>query len=281
MLNDKYESLFDLLKPHYKRPFSELPESLHLRVIDVFFPCGWDECAPAQRENAARQFDMHNNPALADERVYWDKVATNIVDKESVIERWEVMGDGGDIDKAIKKEAKLKELRSELAYLKAPLLHDFQAATTEPPALAAPDESNQPADTAMPALASKADGVTESPAAALPGTRPQTERTQTEPEAPETQAATAGGALSSFATTPICKLKKSALVKKHAFNWPTVGRDIDNNTRNGLAIAKLGGGFYDEAAAINWATEKGKITQNLMPKNSMSDCIASVKRRME
>ncbi len=57
-------------------------------------------------------------------------------------------------------------------------------------------------------------------------------------------------------------MKKAALIEKHAEVWPTIKRDFQDASENGLskaAKAPVHGGWY-EAAALNWADQRGKRT---------------------
>jgi hypothetical protein len=80
----------------------------------------------------------------------------------------------------------------------------------------------------------------------------------------------------------IRKIKKSALVKRYRNQWPTVENDINEASRNELHVAQLGGGFYDELKALQWAEERGKFSGNYpatLPKSSIFDSPVSVKNR--
>ncbi len=68
-------------------------------------------------------------------------------------------------------------------------------------------------------------------------------------------------------------MKKAALIDKHAKSWPTVKRDFQDASENGLskaAKAPLHGGWY-ENAALNWAEQRGKRTSEKQqgPANSI------------
>jgi hypothetical protein len=58
------------------------------------------------------------------------------------------------------------------------------------------------------------------------------------------------------------RIKKSALIKKYKHEWPSAEADINEASRNDLSKAKLGGGYYDEIKAIDWAKERGKFEDN-------------------
>lgn len=59
---------------------------------------------------------------------------------------------------------------------------------------------------------------------------------------------------------PRAKLQRKALIEKHLRKWESIDRDLKDAASNGLSgVAKLGGGFWDEEAALLWARERGKI----------------------
>lgn len=64
-------------------------------------------------------------------------------------------------------------------------------------------------------------------------------------------------------TAPIEKRKKSALVSECQSDWPTIERDIQDASRNGLAAAaKLADGRdWDKGRALEWAKERGKLIE--------------------
>jgi len=64
-------------------------------------------------------------------------------------------------------------------------------------------------------------------------------------------------------TAPIEKRKKSALVSECQSDWPTIERDIQDASRNGLAAAaKLTDGRgWDKDRALEWAKERGKLIE--------------------
>jgi hypothetical protein len=62
--------------------------------------------------------------------------------------------------------------------------------------------------------------------------------------------------------TEVEKMKKAALIKRFVHQWPSLESDIGEASRNGLALARLSGGFYDVGKAIKWAKEKGKFNES-------------------
>lgn len=102
-------------------------------------------------------------------------------------------------------------------------------------------------------------------------------------EAPPLPIPGKGQSLASQESSCIERLKKSALVAKYKYQWPTVITDIADGSRNGLNEAKLGGGFYDLSKAIQWAKERGKfkeVTLITTSSNSILNSPASVIRRI-
>lgn len=58
-------------------------------------------------------------------------------------------------------------------------------------------------------------------------------------------------------------MKKAALIKKHEPEWPTINRDFQDASDNGLSIAAKapGHGEWFEADALNWARQRGKLNE--------------------
>ena len=58
-------------------------------------------------------------------------------------------------------------------------------------------------------------------------------------------------------------MKKAALIKKHAYQWRTINRDFQDARENKLlSAAKASGhGAWFEAAALDWARQRGKLTE--------------------
>ena len=58
-------------------------------------------------------------------------------------------------------------------------------------------------------------------------------------------------------------MKKAALIARHAHQWPTIERDFQDAPDNKLrsAASAPGHGEWYEAAALNWAGQRGKLTE--------------------
>ena len=56
-------------------------------------------------------------------------------------------------------------------------------------------------------------------------------------------------------------MKRAALIKKHIAQWPTINRDFQDASENDLSKAAKapGHGEWFEAAALNWAEQRGKL----------------------
>lgn len=57
------------------------------------------------------------------------------------------------------------------------------------------------------------------------------------------------------------KIKKAALIKKYRYQWRTAEMDINAGSNNDLGLARLEHGYYDEQKALQWASERGKLTE--------------------
>ncbi len=68
-------------------------------------------------------------------------------------------------------------------------------------------------------------------------------------------------------------MKKAALIKKHATQWPTANRDFRDASENDLSKAAKapGHGNWFEADALKWAEKRGKLTKEKQqsPTNSI------------
>lgn len=58
-------------------------------------------------------------------------------------------------------------------------------------------------------------------------------------------------------------LKKAALIQKHQRQWPTINRDFQDSSENELSKAAKapGHGNWFEADALNWARQRGKLSE--------------------
>jgi len=72
------------------------------------------------------------------------------------------------------------------------------------------------------------------------------------------------------AGTPKFNMTKAALVKAHKHEWPTIEGDLAHASENGLAAAKAGTRDWYEAAAMDWARAKGKLTDTAKPKDALT-----------
>ena len=62
--------------------------------------------------------------------------------------------------------------------------------------------------------------------------------------------------------TGMVRRMRAALIKELSGVWPSIERDLSDNRRNGLSVAKLQvHGFWDMNKAVKWASERGKITK--------------------
>lgn len=75
---------------------------------------------------------------------------------------------------------------------------------------------------------------------------------------PKTASKTGGHAQS--VGTPVFNMTKAALVKAHKHEWPTIESDLAHASENKLDAARAGKRDWYEAAALDWARAKGKLT---------------------
>lgn len=79
-------------------------------------------------------------------------------------------------------------------------------------------------------------------------------------------------------------LKKAALIKKHLHSWPTINRDFQDASENGLSTAAKATkhGDWLEAKALDWANQKGKIlSSELHHKHAASTLWPSVVHKIK
>ena len=87
-----------------------------------------------------------------------------------------------------------------------------------------------------------------------------TPESQTEPVVADS----ASGGVEPDKAGPVNKrwvMKRAAFIKKHTTQWPTINRDFQDSSENGLSKAAKapGHGEWFEAAALNWAEQRGKL----------------------
>lgn len=61
------------------------------------------------------------------------------------------------------------------------------------------------------------------------------------------------------ASAPKFSMTRAALIQAHEDKWPSIRRDIQGASKNGLANAKAGARDWNEAFALDWARAKGKL----------------------
>ena len=72
-------------------------------------------------------------------------------------------------------------------------------------------------------------------------------------------------------------LKRVALVKRNSRLWPSIEADLSEASRNGLSVARITGrpGYWNEARAVAWATERDKLV-GTMP-NTLSSTMHRIR----
>ena len=111
----EFESLTLALEAWFDHALAALPDKLRDRVKHEFLP-PWDALAPAQRRSVALQYDYQRDPATLVERKFcWDFYQrTNAIEQQ--LAACETAAALTSSDLALK-EARLKELRQELAQM--------------------------------------------------------------------------------------------------------------------------------------------------------------------
>lgn len=78
------------------------------------------------------------------------------------------------------------------------------------------------------------------------------------------------------ATGPKLSTNKAALISQHEHEWPTIRRDLQDASTNGLSeAAKAGVRDWNEDAAMQWARSKNKLNQ-AKPANTLAAVMSSL-----
>lgn len=57
------------------------------------------------------------------------------------------------------------------------------------------------------------------------------------------------------------EVKRQVLISQMRPRWASIERDLNNASRNGLRVAKVGNGMWDVSEAIKWGESRGKIKE--------------------
>ena len=78
------------------------------------------------------------------------------------------------------------------------------------------------------------------------------------------------------ATGPKLSTNRAALIAQHEHEWPSIRRDLQDASANGLsAAAKAGARDWNEDAAMQWARSKNKLTQ-AKPAHALASVMSSL-----
>jgi len=117
--SETFEPLLKLIEPYINESFVNLPDSLHVRVAEAFFPMPqWDDLGPDQRRSLAVQDDNQTDPAKGPEREYWWELACQVSETKESITKWQLMNDRALPSEAALKETQLVLLKRRLDNLK-------------------------------------------------------------------------------------------------------------------------------------------------------------------
>ena len=75
---------------------------------------------------------------------------------------------------------------------------------------------------------------------------------------------------------PKFNMTKAAMVAQHKHQWPTIERDMNDASTNGLAAAKAGLRGWHEPDALEWARANNKQTNNAKPANQLAQAMNSM-----
>jgi hypothetical protein len=77
-------------------------------------------------------------------------------------------------------------------------------------------------------------------------------------------------------TGPKFSMTKAAMVAQHKHQWPTIARDMNDASTNGLAAAKAGPRGWYEPDALEWARANNKMANTSNPASSLANAMRSM-----
>jgi hypothetical protein len=98
-----------------------------------------------------------------------------------------------------------------------------------------------------------------------------------QPDAPKSVEVAKKPGSSEQLVAPVFSMPRAALIAAHEHHWPTIRRDLQDASANGLKAAKAGAREWYEQVALEWARAKGKLTDN---QPAASDGIDQAMRNM-
>ena len=115
---EKNDSLAGLIEPYADGQFAELPEGVCERVIEAFSPDSRDELMPFQRRSIVWDDDVHHDPVMRSQLIYFFELSNAVALVESDITELELI-QPQSITEKLAKENKLSELHDKLNKLQA------------------------------------------------------------------------------------------------------------------------------------------------------------------
>lgn len=128
-----FDSLTLALEGWFDKPLCDLPDALHQRIEDDFWPMPWDRLSAEGRRGVTQQIDFENDPATESFRHFcWDNSERRI-SVTTQISAWEAVATPTALDLA-QQQKRLAELRQELVRIEAEVfLPGDVSGTGEPP----------------------------------------------------------------------------------------------------------------------------------------------------
>lgn len=118
-----FDSLTLACEGWFDKPLCDLPDALRQRIEEDFLPMPWDRLTAAGRRDVTQQIDYHDDPAMEPVRQFWWGWAERKHSIMTQITEWEAVATPTALDLA-QKEARLEELRQELAGIEAEVIEE-------------------------------------------------------------------------------------------------------------------------------------------------------------
>jgi len=113
-----FDALTFLLDDWFDTQLCDLPEAVHQRVEQEFFPMPWDTLSAEQRRSVALQLDYQHDPANEQDQKFWWNFSERLDGLKKQVAEWEVVATPTAAELALK-ETRLAELKQELVRMDA------------------------------------------------------------------------------------------------------------------------------------------------------------------
>lgn len=276
-----FDPLSDAIEPHVEKSFAELPPDLRTRIADRGgWLAKWDDLRVGDRLILAQQSDEQTNPLFERENEYWFELEGQIQSAYREIRQVELMPPQNHLD-ASEQKRRLAALNERAANLK--VLGSLPACSvTNWETLERIDDQRKAATRPEPAGGSISHLEDATASERAPATQPDAEAqlepfravrkadTRQEPDNPAPVVEVSASEPIPVAPLAQFNMSRSGLIKAHKHEWPTIERDLQDASENGLSAAKAGRRDWNDAAALCWARAKGKLEGTATPAGELS-----------